>query len=83
MSDPSGKTPATLNDGVLTCQCGSTEFRYDESHPSTRRLHANKDGVVAFISDFEWFDGDDDPGVVCARCEAEIQLPEEVTVDFI
>lgn len=52
---------------VRCSECGAKEFKYEEGHPSERTMRRNEDGCLVFWGDFEWFDGDDDPGVVCAN----------------
>lgn len=68
-----------LSEGVkVMCgNCGSTEFRYEESHPCERGMAENhgEDGLV-FYSEFEWYDGDDDPGVVCTSCDTTADTRE-------
>ncbi len=76
--------PATEPPAPLTCpNCGSECFRYEESHPSWREMHANEAGRLVFYSHFEWDDGDDDPGVICDDCYSRVEVPEEVKVSFI
>ena len=81
---PDAEPPtAMLVNGVLTCaDCRSTEFKYKESHPSEREQISNCHNTLTFRGDFEWFDGDDDPGVVCARCDAEIGQPTGVEIEY-
>lgn len=73
-------------DGVTTsewrCSCGSSDFRYEESHPSTREQSENTADGLVFFSHFEWYDGDDTPGVVCEGCQAVVTVPEGCAVDF-
>jgi hypothetical protein len=62
-------------DGQALCpECDSTEFQYEEDYPTWRRMDENANGTLVFDGDFEWGDGDDDPGVVCANwsCRAEL-----------
>ena len=71
--------------GVVHCgSCGGTEFRYDESHPSTRTQAANSNRRVTFHGEFEWFDGDSEPGAVCQACERPMDRPHwhGVEIDF-
>lgn len=64
------------------CPCGSDEFTYDESHPSSRSQNDNRPDGISFDGDFEWYDGDDTPGVVCASCNASMDVPAECEIDF-
>lgn len=81
---PPQSVPAKLTKkGKVKCgNCGSKTFRYDEDHPSSRRMESNEDGVLAFWGHFEWFDGDDDPGVVCDACDTPAILPEGVELGW-
>lgn len=71
--------------------CRGESFRYDESHPSSRTQDEERTStidttgkpVLAFNSHFEWYDGDDDPGIVCDGCEAHLTYDESMmSVDF-
>jgi hypothetical protein len=68
-------------DGTVECSCGSTDFTYEESHPSSRSLASNGDGTLAFYGDFEWFDGDDTPGVECGN--GHHPDTGDVTIDYV
>jgi hypothetical protein len=76
MSETQTRKRSTIVDGVTTCECGSTEFKYEESHPSERTMATNEGGVLMFWSDFEWFDGDSDPGVTCCGCGSAVDVGE-------
>jgi hypothetical protein len=72
---------------LLTCpDCGSTTFRVDEDYGTTRTMAGNEadgeGGVLAFNGDFEWYEGDNDPGEICDGCEAPIDLPEGWEIDY-
>jgi hypothetical protein len=69
------------DDGTVACSCGSADFTYEESHPSTRRMARNADGALVFYSDFEWFDGDDTPGVECSNGHHPA-VPANVEIDW-
>lgn len=62
--------------------CGSDEFQYDESHPSSRSMDENDESGLTFDGNFEWFDGDDSPGVVCASCDSTLDVPAECEINF-
>lgn len=68
---------------VWECECGSQSFRYEESHPSTRELETNAEDGLTFFSTFDWYEGDDSPGVVCDVCNGHVRVPPECTVDFV
>ncbi len=80
-----------LIDGQATCpRCGSVWFRYDENYPTSRKMADNQGGVLAFHGDFEWYDGDSDPGVVCEGttddgkpCQTELTVPDEITLEWV
>lgn len=72
-----------LREGVATCSvCGSEEFRYEESYPTTRTMEANEEGLLVFDGSFEWTNGDCVPGVVCDRCDTALAVPEEVELGW-
>lgn len=62
--------------------CGNDQFQYNESHPSSRTMNENDESGLTFDGDFEWYDGDSDPGVVCASCESVLVVPESCEIDF-
>lgn len=70
---------ARLVDGVTTCECGSTEFRYEERVDSWREQERNADGMLSFKWDPYNIDGGDDtPGVLCLGCRRPVDLPDGV-----
>lgn len=64
------------------CPCGSDDFEYRENYPTSRCMADNGPDGITFESDFEWSEGDDDPGVVCASCETELTVPAACSVDW-
>lgn len=68
---------------VWTCsRCGSDDFEYHENYSTGRALRDNAPRGLTLAGDFEWGDGDDDPGVVCASCGAHVAVPEACTIDY-
>lgn len=68
--------------GELVCECGAKTFTYEESVPVGRTMAGNDNGRLTFWSDFNWYDGDDEPGVVCTACEEPVQVPSEIELDW-
>lgn len=75
--------PVTMAPALACPACGSTDFSYWEDYGTSRSMADNADGVLVFYGDFEWHDGDDDPGVICASCYASIDLPEGWEEDYV
>jgi hypothetical protein len=76
-----------LIDGVLTCPCGGTEFRYEERYRAVRRQEGNADGVLTFVTTLtadgpNLDEGDNTPGVVCTACDQSPLLPPDVSVTW-
>lgn len=82
LGEESGDVETTITEGKVMCACGSMRFRYEENHGSTRAMSSN-DGAngLLFYSDYQTFDGDDDPGVVCDTCCMAVAF--DGPVDFV
>jgi len=61
-----------LVDGITTCECGSTSFRFEESYLVERAQLHNAEQQLTFHGDF----------VVCVGCSRIVSVPEGVEVDF-
>jgi hypothetical protein len=72
-------------DDVVYCTgCGESDgFVYRERIDSERPLRANEDRRLVFAGSSEDGDGDDDPGVMCERCERPVLLPAGVDTDWM
>lgn len=73
-------------DGTALCPvCGSVTFRYEENEWQAHPLVDDEErtpGVLAFDGDVQHGDGDDDPGIVCARCGVYIELPSTIVLEW-
>lgn len=79
-----GAVDSMGSNGVLACSaCGSTDFVYEEKYPTQRTMSSNEDGKIAFYSDFDWSEGDSNPGIVCTGCGYEFGNPEDVEIDWV
>ena len=70
-------------DTVATCsRCGGHDLRVEENAGATMSMLENYGHTVVFNSDSDYGDGDDLPGVVCAKCGAAIDFGDDVAVDY-
>jgi hypothetical protein len=80
---PMLSVPAKLeNDEVVCGNCGATTFRYDENVPSVRLMDSNEGRCLTFWGNSREYDGDDNPGVVCANCDTPADLPSGVEINW-
>lgn len=74
---------AKIRKGVVHCgSCGSSAFQYEESVPSVRSMDSNEGRCLTFWGSGREYDGDDDPGVVCANCDTTTDLPSGVEINW-
>lgn len=82
---PTPVVPTIDSAGITHCgSCDGTAFSFEESHPCTRSMASNAGRGITFHGDFEWFDGDDTPGVQCSDCGAIMDAPHAhgVEIDY-
>ncbi len=67
---------------LWTCECGSNSFHYEENYSTWRSVVRNEPEGITLSGDFDWGDGDDDPGLVCDGCGAAMKIPAECEMDY-